>query len=262
MAKVHALVLRAAGTNCDHETAFAFQSCGAAATVLPLQPFLDNPDQLGAYQILALPGGFSYGDDILAGRVCALELVHRAGEQIQDLVARGGVVLGICNGFQVLVQMGLLPGLEAPMGQLEVSLASNEVGVYQDRWVRLRAEASNCAFFEDGDELYLPMAHAEGRLVPRDAQVRKALQTEGRVAFRYVGAGGDRAPGFPDNPNGSIDHIAGLTDHSGRILGLMPHPERHMFPFQHPCWTREGLRDEADGLRVFRRAIEIARGGR
>ena len=259
MVTPRALVLRAAGTNSDAETAHAFERCGALTTTLPLQPFLENPDQLESYQILAIPGGFSYGDDIFAGRVFATEMVHRAGGQILDLVKRGGVVLGICNGFQVLVQMGLLPGLEEPLGLVEATLADNDVNVYQDRWVHLAPRSSSCVFLEADRPLYLPVAHAEGKLIPRNEEVRRRLHQDHRVALCYVDADGGREPAFPANPNGSTDHIAGLTDRTGRIFGLMPHPERHQFPFQHPTWTRQGPTETPDGLHIFQNGVNAVR---
>jgi len=251
-----ALVLRAAGTNCDAETAHAFELCGANADVLPLLPFLENPGMLREYQILALPGGFSYGDDVLAGRVWGLEMIHRAGDAVLEHVQGGGLVIGICNGFQVLVQMGLLPGLDAPIGQSECTLTDNEVCTYQDRWVHLEVSTDRCAFLRAGERYHVPVAHAEGKLVPLDDQILARMNDEQRIALRYVDKDGGSAPGFPANPNGSVEAMAGLTDATGRILGLMPHPERHMFPFQHPTWTRDGLQDEPDGLRMFRNGVE------
>ena len=258
MTTPRALVLRAAGSNCDEETAYAFTTCGARSDVLPLLPFLENPSVLADYQILAIPGGFAYGDDIAAGRVLALEIVHRAGDHVLELVERGGLVLGICNGFQVLVQMGLLPGLDQPIGEREFALTDNESNVYQDRWVHLRAETDRCPFLRQGERYYVPVAHAEGRIVADDAVLGRA-RSEDRIALRYVEADGSDQPSFPSNPNGSMDAIAGLTDRTGRILGLMPHPERHFFPFQHPTWTREGLAELPDGRRMFENAVAALR---
>ncbi len=255
MTRPRALVLRSAGTNCDAETAFAFESCGAAATILPLMPFLEQPRMLADFQILALPGGFSYGDDILAGKVFGLELAHQAGAEIVKLVLRGGVAIGICNGFQVLVQTGLLPGLDAPFGRPEVTLTDNDVNRYQDRWVRMEAVSDRCVFLEKGESFFLPAAHAEGKLVPRDEALRRRLFDQERVVLRYVGPHGERDPPFPWNPNGAIDAIAGLTDRTGRILGLMPHPERHFFPWHHPTWTRDGLKELPDGRRLIARGV-------
>jgi phosphoribosylformylglycinamidine synthase len=255
MTRPRALVLRSAGTNCDAETAFAFESCGAAATILPLQPFLERPAQLADYQILAIPGGFAYGDDILAGKVMGLELAHQAGPEVVKLVQRGGVALGICNGFQVLVQMGLLPGMDSPFGRPETTLTDNDVNRYQDRWVWLESVGERCVFLEKGERLFVPMAHGEGKLVPRDEATRRRLHADGHVVLRYVGPAGEPDPAFPWNPNGAVDAIAGLTDRTGRILGLMPHPERHFFPWQHPTWTRSGLADLPDGRKLFERAV-------
>ncbi len=259
MATPRALILRAAGTNCDQETAHAFEMGGARADVLPLQPFLERPSLLADYQILAIPGGFSYGDDIAAGRVFGLRLAHRAGEQILDLVQRGGAVLGICNGFQVLVQMGLLPGLAEPLGQVEVTLTDNDRPIYQDRWVNLEVTTDRCVFLKKGERFSIPMAHAEGKLVPRDDATLHSLQDGQFIAVRYVGPNGEAQPAYPHNPNGSVDAIAGLTDRTGRVLGLMPHPERFLFPFQHPTWTRDGLTDTPEGRQIFHNAVQALR---
>jgi phosphoribosylformylglycinamidine synthase len=255
MARPRALVLRSAGTNCDAETAFAFEQCGATSTIVPLQPFLERPAMLAEYQILAIPGGFSYGDDVLAGKVFGLELAHRAGPEVVKLVERGGIAIGICNGFQVLVQMGLLPGIEAPFGKPETTLTDNDVNRYQDRWVRMKVVSDHSVFLERGETLFVPMAHAEGKLVPRDESVHRALFADDRVVLRYVGPNGEENPPFPWNPNGAVDAIAGLTDRTGRILGLMPHPERHFFPWHHPTWTRDGLADVPDGRKLFERGV-------
>jgi phosphoribosylformylglycinamidine synthase len=255
MTQPRALIVRSAGTNCDAETAFAFESCGAKATIVPAVPFLERPQMLADYQILAIPGGFSYGDDILAGKVFGLELAHRAGPEVVRLVERGGVAIGICNGFQILVQMGLLPGVAAPFGDPEVTLTDNDVNRYQDRWVHVRAVGDRCVFLEKGERLFIPMAHGEGKLVARDEAMRKRLFAEDRIALRYVAPDGSDDPEFPWNPNGAVNAIAGLTDRTGRILGLMPHPERHQFPWQHPTWTRDGLEDVPDGRKLFARGV-------
>ena len=259
MAQPRALVVRSAGTNCDAETAFVFESCGAQSTIVPLQPFLERPAMLRDYQILAIPGGFSYGDDILAGKVMGLELAQLAGPEVVKLVERGGIAIGICNGFQVLVQMGLLPGIAAPFGQPETTLTDNDVNRYQDRWVHLRVVTDRCVFLEKGERLFVPMAHGEGKLVPRDEAMRKRLFADERVALRYVAPDGSDDPPFPWNPNGAVDSVAGLIDRTGRILGLMPHPERYAFPRQHSHWTRlKPLPEEGVGLQIFKNAVRHA----
>ena len=232
-----ALILRAAGTNCDAETAYAFQTVGLEAECRHVNELLAEPTMLHAYRVLAIPGGFSYGDDIAAGRVLATELRERVVPEARALVERGGLILGICNGFQVLVKTGLLPGLS----EQDVTLTHNASHRYIDKWVELDADGK-CAFLEAGDSFYFPIAHAEGKLVADEATLDR-LESEGMVALRYR-----------ENPNGSLRSIAGLTDPTGRILGLMPHPERHLEPWHHPTWTRDGLRDEPDGLRFFRQA--------
>jgi phosphoribosylformylglycinamidine synthase I len=260
-ARPRALIVRSAGTNCDAETAFVFEACGAQSTVVPAQPFLEKPAMLADYQILAIPGGFSYGDDILAGKVFGLELATRAGDQVVQLVQRGGVAIGICNGFQILVQMGLLPGFAKPFGEPEVTLTDNDVHKYQDRWVRMRVTSDRCVFLRNGETLTAPAAHGEGKLVPRDEAVRRELHESGRVVLRYIGPDGKDDPPFPANPNGAIDAIAGLTDRTGRILGLMPHPERHFFPWHHPTWTRDGLAEQTDGRKLFERGVQAVNAG-
>jgi phosphoribosylformylglycinamidine synthase len=230
--------MRAAGTNCDRETAHAFGAVGAAVETRHVNEVLLEPTLLREYRILVFPGGFSYGDDIAAGRVLATELRQRAVPEIERLASRGGLVLGICNGFQVLVKTGLLPGGE---GQT-VTLAHNDTHRYQDEWVPLHV-ASERSFMTRGERFLLPIAHAEGKLVASDATLDR-LEEKGQLVLRYA-----------KNPNGSLRDVAGMCDPTGRILGLMPHPERHLEPWHHPTWTRTGLAAEPDGLRFFRQAV-------
>jgi phosphoribosylformylglycinamidine synthase len=254
-----ALILRTAGINCDLETQFAFTTAGATAERVHVNRLIENPAALDQYQILCIPGGFSYGDDLGAGRVLAAQLVVHLRDRLTRFIAGGNLVIGICNGFQVLVKTGLLPGPvtkgEEPLAQ-SVTVTYNDSGKFEDRWVHLRADSPNCVFLERGEIIYLPIAHGEGKVIPRDKEHREALSAAGRVALRYVGPQGEDAPGFPANPNGSLGDIAALSDATGRVLGLMPHPERHLFGYQHPEWTRRGLAPEGDGLRFFRRAVK------
>lgn len=240
MSKPKVLVLRAAGTNCDVETAFAFELAGAESRLVHVKRLIEGSVRLLDFDMLAIPGGFSYGDDISAGKVLAVELAKRLGDELREFVARSRPVLGICNGFQVLVKTGLLGGGKA-------TLASNDSQKFEDRWVFLAPARTNCIWTQGLDSMItLPVAHAEGKFV--------CEEREFAVAFRYVERDGSPA-GYPANPNGSADGIAGASDPAGLILGLMPHPERHIFPYQHPRWTREGLREKPEGLRILESGV-------
>ena len=254
-AATHALVLRAAGTNCDRETVTALELAGGTAERVHVNRLCERPALLERCGVLVVPGGFSYGDDVMAGRIFGNQLRLKAGAALAAFIARGGVVLGICNGFQVLVAAGLLPG-GAAAGRVTLSL--NASARLEDRWIHLRAASSRSPLLEEGEIVTLPVAHAEGRLLAADAAAVDALRDGGQVAFRYVAQNGGR-PRYPENPNGAVDDIAGLLDPTGRILGLMPHPERHVDRLQHPRWTRGDAAAEGDGLRYFRRALAAAR---
>jgi len=253
---VRTVVLRTAGTNCDAETAYAFARAGAAAERLHINRLVEKPHRLDKYHILAVPGGFSYGDDIASGKLLANEICFRMEEAMRRFVDEGKLIIGICNGFQALVKAGLLPGIHA--SKVEATLTFNDSGRFEDRWVMLKAEESPCVFVRPGEEMTLPVAHAEGKFVAR-AQALEALKQRALVVLRYVGADGGAGPGYPWNPNGSIEDIAGICDPTGRIFGLMPHPERHVEPTHHPRWTREGLKPEGDGAALFRNATQFAR---
>lgn len=254
MATPNVLILRAAGINCDEETAFAWEQAGATPTRLHVRRLIEQPRALDAYQILTVPGGFSYGDDIASGKVLATQLANHLGERLAAFVDRGGLILGICNGFQVLVRLGLLPGSDC---SVRVTLATNDSGRYEDRWVRLVVDASPCVFVTPGDRLMLPIAHAEGKIIPEGGiDGIGPLRVEKRVALRYIAADGGE-PGYPENPNGSIGNVAGLTDATGRVLGLMPHPERNILPTHAPdlggdsSIANQGRRIFANAVRYF-----------
>lgn len=266
MAQPRVCVLRAPGTNCDAETAFAFERSGAAADRVHLFRLLEEPDALAGYQILCVPGGFSYGDDIGAGVIFSQKLGGPLGESIGEFLARDTLVLGVCNGFQVLLKAGLLPGGAEgwpPKSARDVTLTWNENGKYTSLWVRLKNLAPQNVFLRGIDEIELPIAHAEGRLAVRDSGVLPTWREQGNVALCYVpreganGADPTRSSlAYPDNPNGSFANIAALSDASGRVLGLMPHPERFIDATQHPRWTRLNLTGDGDGLRIYRNAVE------
>ena len=256
MAQPRVFVLRAAGTNCDEETAFAFELAGAVAERVHINRLAENPQLLDDYQILAIPGGFSYGDDIASGKILASQLMHRLGPALTAFVAADKLVLGICNGFQVLAKAGLLPGPGLP----PVTLTFNDSARFEARWVRVRAERSACLLLEPGEEFDFPVAHGEGKIVvarePADSTGEIAfslLKKADCVALRYVSPGRDH-PNYPANPNGSEFDIAGLCDPTGKIFALMPHPERCVLSTHRTDWTSH-RNAEIDGLKIFRRAV-------
>lgn len=295
MASPRVLVLRTAGTNCDQETRYAFERAGATVDLIHVHRLVETRVALHAYHSLVLPGGFTYGDDVAAGRILATELKHRLGAELLRFVEEGKLVLGICNGFQALVKMGLLPGTAlfpagkdtkrrkrvantvpahdssgadgddfeeaapAPVTPLppirpDFTLTFNDSGKFESRWVYLKICSTMSEFIKEGDRLYLPVAHGEGKFVARDESALQALRNSGQIVLRFVDPEGNPG-GYPHNPNGSADGIAGITDPTGRIFGLMPHPERHVHPTQHPRWTREGLKERPDGLAIFENAV-------
>ena len=257
MARPKALVLRAAGTNCDRETQFALTQAGFDAERVHVFRLMEDPGRLAACQFLVVPGGFSYGDDVSAGKILANQMIHRLSDVLNEFVAAGKLVLGICNGFQVLIKSGLLPWAKVAPGELQrdATLAWNDSGRFEDRWVHLRADSDPCVFLPAGEIVALPIAHGEGKFVPADDGVLAKLHAGDQVAVRYVSESGDAGQPYPINPNGSIDDIAGICDPSGRVMGLMPHPERFVDVTHHPRWTRSRPA-RADGRLFFERAYE------
>jgi phosphoribosylformylglycinamidine synthase subunit PurQ / glutaminase len=266
MAQVKAIVLRAAGINCDMETEYALELAGAAAERVHINRIIEDKSALEKYQIIVIPGGFSYGDDVAAGKILANQIVHHLYEPIQKFIDDGKLVLGICNGFQVLVKAGILPSIDSNNGKGAVTITYNDSGKFEDRWVYLAPQTEKCIFIERGRQIYLPIAHGEGKVVTKDKATLEKLKSEGHIAFKYVDKNGEEG-NYPVNPNGSVDSIAGLTDATGRVLGLMPHPERHVRPTQHPHWSRlyriRGTRDEgretrdSDGMTIFANAVRF-----
>ncbi len=250
MAKVKALILRAPGTNCDFETQVAFEQAGAEVDSALVSELFRREKRLADYQIMVSPGGFTYGDDISAGKILANELRLRLGEDIQRFVEDGRLILGICNGFQVLVKAGILPRLTGE-GAQPLTLTGNDSGKFECCWVYLQVnEASPCIFTRGIHSLYLPVAHGEGKVV-----VEPGLADRLNIVLHYADETGNTGAGYPHNPNGSVRNIAGICDTSGRIFAMMPHPERFIRWTQHPRWTGETQRNYGDGLQIFLNAV-------
>ncbi len=265
MSKPNVLILRAPGTNCDKETAFAFEKAGAATELLHVNRLLETPSLFGRFQILCIPGGFSYGDDVAAGRILANQMQHHLAEETARFKAEGKLILGICNGFQVLVKSDVLlePAVD-PEGRRRTAatLTWNDTARFEDRWVELAVDGQKCVFLQGIERMYLPVAHAEGKFVARDDAEFSRLEAARQFVLRYRPLDGKQTAGlsdpvpFPDNPNGSPGNVAGVCDPSGRVFGLMPHPERHIDRTQHPRWTRGETQSVGDGLKVFTNAVK------
>ncbi|MCX5695702.1 MAG: phosphoribosylformylglycinamidine synthase I [Candidatus Omnitrophica bacterium] len=256
MRKVKVCVIRTAGTNCDKETAFAFAKAGAESEFVHINDLIGEKKSLADYQILAFSGGFSYGDDIASGKVFANELKCKLGEELRQFVNEGKLIIGICNGFQILVKSGLLPG--NANSEQDTSLIINDSGKFEDRWVYLKS-SGKCIWTKNIPQIiYLPVAHGEGKFIVKDNSILNKLKKNSQIIFKYCDARGK--PGsYPDNPNGSLEDIAGITDATGRILGLMPHPERHIEIHQHPRWFSLKNKKQGDGLGIFKNGVAYCR---
>lgn len=261
-ADVKVLVITGFGLNCESETAAAFNYCGATAEKVHLNDFLDGKRKLAEFHILALVGGFSFGDHLGSGTVLANRVKYNLREQLEQFVADGKLVIGICNGFQTLTRLGMIPALNGQYFTPQVALAHNDSGVFRNDWVYLKAnQNSACVFTKGIEQVHLPIRHGEGKFIADDATM-KMIEQNNLVALRYANADGTIATEFPANPNGSLNSIAGICDASGRIFGLMPHPEGFLSPFNSPDWTINKLAgklpQEGEGVIFFRNAVEFA----
>jgi len=250
--KARICILKTDGTNCDHETMYAFQKAGGNAEIVSVNDLRSKKTQLTDYQVLVIPGGFSYGDDVASGKILAVELLTYLKDQLENFISQDKLVIGICNGFQVLVRTGLLPFKN--VGTMQATLSYNDSGTFECRWVSMQVEKSPCVFTKEleGQEIMLPAAHAEGKYFTDDAVIQK-IEDEQLVVLRYTHAG-TRTQAYPNNPNGSLHAIAGICDPTGRIFGLMPHPERFVEHYQHPNWRRENY-TVPHGLPIFEQAV-------
>lgn len=242
---VKALILRAAGINCNSETEQAFRMAGADTEQVHVNELISGEKNLSDYHALAIPGGFSYGDYVAAGTILANQLSTRLKNQIDEFVEKGKIIIGICNGFQVLVKMGLLPG-----EGMKATLTNNDSGKFECRWVKL-VSAGESPLTRGIDELSVPVAHGEGKFVTDDLS---RLEENKQIIFKYSSSD------YPENPNGSMGDIAGITNREGNVIGLMPHPERHLTCDNHPEWQRRNYCRSGEGLELFRNVVEYCRG--
>ena len=252
------LILRTAGTNCDYETRYAFEKAGAKVDAVHINILLANKNLLKDYQILTLPGGFTYGDDVSAGKILSNQIKYNLEEDIKTFIHEKKLILGICNGFQALTKAGLLPAIDKQ--HQEATLTFNDSNKFEDRWVYLKICSNKSIFVKDEEisKIYLPVAHGEGKFVTQDESILNKITMNHQIVFKYVNEQGEET-GYPWNPNGAVRNIAGICDPTGQILGMMPHPERHAEPTQHPRWTRNGLREFGDGFLIFRNAVDYVK---
>ncbi len=262
--EIKACILRVGGTNCDAETKRAFTELGAQAEIVHANDIVKRRNLL-EYQILVFPGGFSYGDYVRAGAIWAKWLLAKLGKELNAFIDEGRLVLGICNGFQVLVEAGLLPRFEGTSPYPEAALATNSPPGYNCRWITIRHESNGKSVLTckipKGKVLRMPVAHSEGRYLfdkEKERQLLEKLYENDQLVFRYCTDNGEYAKGrFPANPNGSFHDIAGICSPDGTIFGLMPHPERAFYWWQLPDWTdHEQLPEYGDGELIFESLIQ------
>jgi len=257
--EVRTIVLRVDGNTGNEETVTAFKKAGSKVDLVHIDELKRKQRSLEGYQILCIAGGSAYGDYISAGKILAVKLKYVLEKNIKKFIDEGKLVLGICNGFQSLVKLGFLPALNGFSEEQEATLALNDSGRFIDKWVYLKHENKGKCVFTKGikDVIYIPVNHAEGKFVA-DRDVIQKLEENDQVVLKYVDPDGNYA-GFPWNPNGSIDNIAGICNPEGNVFGLMPHPEKFIHKWMHPFWTRVDLPEEGDGFRIFRNVVEFAK---
>ncbi len=259
MPKPRILILRAPGANCEYETSFAFEQAGGQVELVHINRLLEEPRLADRFQVFCVPGGFSYGDDVAAGRILANQIRHHLADMLARFKEAGKLILGICNGFQVLLKAGALIPECATSGPA-ATLTWNNSGRFVARWNDLAvAPAHQCVFLAGIDRMYLPTAHAEGKFAARSPEILRQLGADGQLVLRYCqpeGSYTDATLDFPDNPNGSQANVAGVTDSTGRVFGLMPHPDRYIYRHQHRRWARGEGQEPGDGLAMFRNAVQ------
>ncbi|MDR1726970.1 MAG: phosphoribosylformylglycinamidine synthase subunit PurQ [Acidobacteriota bacterium] len=264
------LIITGYGLNCEVESSVAWEMAGARPERVHLSDLVERPSRLGDYAALMFVGGFSYGDHMGSGHVFALRVRRRLGAELEKFIRAGKLVLGVCNGFQIMVKLGLLPGIDGEWFAQKLSIMQNDCGTFQNRWTPLRFEPDSPCVFTKGlaaaglARFPLPVRHGEGKVFTPDRKLLERLEALGCVPCRYADPEtGEATQEFPYNPNGALNAIAGLCDPTGRVFGLMPHPEAYLYPENHPRWDLQKMRGELPteglGLSLFRNAVEHLR---
>ena len=262
--QVKVLIITGFGLNCEQETTVAFTITGASVTKCHLNDLLADKAQLLKHHILALIGGFSFGDHLGAGTILANRIDRYLGKELKQFIERGHLIIGICNGFQTLSRLRLLPGLQGAQDEIQgITLAPNPSGRFRNAWIRVKCNPrSPCIFTRGIEPISLPIRHGEGKFIPANSMVLDALESQHLAAMYYIDAKSQPAYAFPDNPNGSIHAIAGICNPSGRIFGLMPHPEGYLSPYNHPHWMRQKINHtlpkKGSGQQIFYNAVRFA----
>jgi len=268
--EVRSIVITGYGTNCEMEMAYGCQLAGSEVVdIVHINELISGDKRFDDYHFLNLPGGFLDGDDLGAAKAGANRIQYakisgrseRLYDQLLRFIEAGKLILGVCNGFQLMVKLGLIPNIEGKDGHQEATLTSNDSGRFEDRWVYLKVnQDSPCLFTKGMKGVYLPIRHGEGKFIPRDEGVQTELKKRDLIALQYSNeAFHGPVMEYPLNPNGSIDAVAGICDRTGRLLGMMPHPEAYLHRTNHPRWTREELPEEGMGVLFFRNAVEYIR---
>ncbi|MBI2017636.1 phosphoribosylformylglycinamidine synthase I [Candidatus Daviesbacteria bacterium] len=259
MRSVKVCILQSDGTNCDNELFYAFKKFGGSPKFVHVNELRDKSKSLRNFNILALPGGFSYGDDIASGKILAVELMSFLKKEIEKFRDKGGIIVGLCNGFQTLIRTGLLPF--GNLGEMDATLTSNDSGHFECRWIKLRLEKSKCVFLKGEKNIgWFAINHGEGKFFANTETLKK-IEAQNLVIFRYIDGNGNPTQTYPQNPNGSLNAIAGVTDPTGRVLGLMPHPEKFVDITQYPNWRREKI-EKPHGAFIFEDMVQFVKEGK
>jgi phosphoribosylformylglycinamidine synthase subunit PurQ / glutaminase len=251
--KPKVMILTGYGINADRELLWAFELAGGNARIVHLEDLIENESMMNDHQILAFPGGFSFGDHISSGKVYANIFKHTLFDGIKKFIDKKNLVVGICNGFQIITKLGLLPNLDDSYKQ-SVSLTENESGHFEDRWVWLKTVKNNSPWLAGIDGMYLPVRHGEGKFITKDSDILKRIADNSQIMMKYIKPGSEETE-YPYNPNGSVQDIASISNKAGNVFGLMPHPEAYLFDENHPNWT-EGKKEKFTGLKIFQNGID------